>query len=286
MGKYKIKVGIIGGSGLEDIANRILESATEIKPEELKNDFGEPSGAIYSGILHGVEVALLSRHGSGHRLSPSQVNYRANIEALKMLGCTHILASNACGSLVEDIGRGKLVVLTSFIDRTNGRKGTMFDGSSSKYPGVCHVPMEPAFHPEVRNVLLKAGETLGLNMAPAYKGTIISVEGPRFSSRAESKAFRMWGAELIGMTTCPEVCLAKEAGLLYASIAMVTDNDCWDDKCDNDGVCVPDVMAVFKQNVSKVTQLIIKAVELIGKRDWDQEIDDLKDLIKSSNMTK
>ncbi|XP_063991022.1 S-methyl-5'-thioadenosine phosphorylase [Diachasmimorpha longicaudata] len=281
MGKYPIKIGIIGGSGLEDLAKRVLTDPTIIEKDQVQNDFGVPSDKIYLGNISGVPVALLSRHGPGHRVSPTTVNYRANLEALKSLGCTHILASTACGSLSESIGRGQLVIPDSFIDRTNSRKGTFFDGTSSKYPGVCHVPMEPAFHPATAEALAQAGKALGQSVKTG--GTIVSIEGPRFSSKAESKAWRLWGGDLINMTTCPEVCLAKEAGLLYAAVAMATDYDCWRESEKN--VCAADVMEVFQQNVSKVTELIVRAIEIIRDMEWDEHIDDLKNLIESGNVS-
>lgn len=281
MGKYPIKIGIIGGSGLEDLAKRVLTDPTVIEKDQVQNDFGVPSDKIYLGNISGVPVALLSRHGPGHRVSPTNVNYRANLEALKSLGCTHILASTACGSLSESIGRGQLVIPDSFIDRTNSRKGTFFDGTSSKYPGVCHVPMEPAFHPATAEALAQAGKALGQSVKTG--GTIVSIEGPRFSSKAESKAWRLWGGDLINMTTCPEVCLAKEAGLLYAAVAMATDYDCWRE-CEKN-VCAADVMEVFQQNVSKVTELIVRAIEIIRDIEWDEHINDLKNLIESGNVS-
>lgn len=145
-----------------------------------------------------------SRHGEGHRISPSNVDYRANIECLKSIGCTHILATTACGSLTESISPGQLVIPDSFIDRTHLRKSTFFDGSMvARYPGVCHVPMEPAFHPRTSKILVEAGKTLGTNLK--HGATIVTIEGPRFSSKAESKAFQLWGGHLVNMTTCPEV---------------------------------------------------------------------------------
>ncbi|XP_054011362.1 S-methyl-5'-thioadenosine phosphorylase [Hylaeus anthracinus] len=281
MTKYKVKIGIIGGSGLDDPQNQILNSRTVTTREEAKNDFGLPSSDLYHGIINGVDVVLLSRHGPGHKISPTTVNYRANIEALRLAGCTHILASAACGSLQESICRGQLVVPDSFIDRTIKRHVTFYDGSSSKYSGVCHMPMEPAFNPETSNILFEVGNELGYEIRNG--GTIMVIEGPRFSSRAESNAFRLWGGDLIGMTTCPEVYLAKEAGLLYAIIAMATDYDCWRDCEDN--VHAADVVAVFKQNVNKVTNLLVKAIKTIGEKNWDNEIDDLKDLCQSSNVS-
>ncbi|XP_074099649.1 S-methyl-5'-thioadenosine phosphorylase [Cotesia typhae] len=280
MGKYKIKVGIIGGSGLGDIANKVLKNSNQLDLKDLKNDFGFPSGNIHTGVINGVEVALLSRHGQGHKINPTNVNYRANIEALKLIGCTHILASNACGSLCEEIGRGQLVIPDSYIDRTVARKNSLFDGTSPRYQGVCHMPMEPSFHPDVADVFEQAAKELGINVRRG--GTIVIIEGPRFSSKAESNAFRLWGGHLVGMTSCPEVSVAKETGIIYGAIAMATDYDCWKE---SDNVCAGDVIQVFLQNVSKITDLLVKAVELIGQRQWDQQLDHLKNLVESGNVS-
>ncbi|KAL0108454.1 hypothetical protein PUN28_015181 [Cardiocondyla obscurior] len=277
----KIKVGIICGSGLGETLSKSFNCSSTTSRENAKNDFGYPSSDLYHGCIHGVNVVLLARHGVGHVFSPTGVNYRANIEALKVAGCTHILASTACGSLIEDIGRGQLVVPDNFIDRTNSRKGTFYDGTSAKYSGVCHMPMEPAFDPRTSNTLLKAGKNLGYNLRKG--GTVITIEGPRFSSKAESNALRIWGGHLVNMTICPEVFLAKEAGLLYAAVAMATDYDCW--KETEDTVHAADVLVVFRQNVDKITKVLLEAVKIIGCEDWEQDILKLKDLIESSNVT-
>ncbi|XP_076164766.1 S-methyl-5'-thioadenosine phosphorylase isoform X2 [Ptiloglossa arizonensis] len=252
-----------------------------ITREEAKNDFGLPSSDLYYGTLNRVDVILLSRHGSGHKISPTAVNYRANIEALRLAKCTHILASAACGSLQESISKGQLVVPNSFIDKTIKRNTTFYDGTSSEYSGVCHMPMEPAFNPETSKILFEVAKDLGYEIRNG--GTVVVIEGPHFSSKAESNALRLWGGDLVGMTTCPEVYLAKEAGLLYTVIAMATDYDCWRDCEDN--VHAADVVAVFKQNVSKVTNLLLKAIEVIGERNWDNEINTLKALCHSSNVS-
>ncbi|XP_014208413.1 S-methyl-5'-thioadenosine phosphorylase [Copidosoma floridanum] len=281
MGKYKIKIGIIGGSGLEDPANQFFKSNEVFKNEDAKNEFGLPSSHLCQGTIAGIDVVLLSRHGSGHKKAPTAVNYRANIEALRLVGCTHILASTACGSLAESIGRGQLVIPDSFIDRTVHRKNTFYDGTSANFSGVCYVPCEPAFDPRVADILEKAAKELDISVKKG--ATVVTIEGPRYSSKAESNMFRQWGGHLINMTTCPEVYLAKEAGLLYAAVAIATDYDCWKDS--EDIVCAPEVIKEFKKNVGKVTQLIVKTVELIGKEDWDQQIDDLKTVLKTNNIS-
>ncbi|XP_076233636.1 S-methyl-5'-thioadenosine phosphorylase [Calliopsis andreniformis] len=281
MTKYKVKVGIIGGSGLDNPQNHILDCDTVTKREEAKNDFGLPSGDLHHGSINGVDVVLLSRHGPSHTLSPSAVNYRANIEALRIARCTHILASTACGSLQESIFKGHLVIPDSFIDRTFNRNVTFYDGTSSNYPGVCHMPMEPAFDVDTSKILYEAGKELGYDIKNG--GTVMTIEGPRFSSKAESNLMRLWGGDLVNMTICPEVYLAKEAGLLYAAVAMATDYDCWKE-CE-DKVHAADVVVTFKKNVSKITNVLLKAVQVIGEKNWDKEIDTLKELCQTSNVS-
>ncbi|XP_012221003.1 S-methyl-5'-thioadenosine phosphorylase [Linepithema humile] len=277
----KVKVGIISGSGLGDSLHKIFNCSNTTCCENAKNEFGYPSSDLYHGSINGISIVLISRHGIGHKISPTAVNYRANIEALRLVGCTHLLASTACGSLTESIGRGQLVIPDSFLDRTNARKRTFYDGTSDKYSGVCHMPMEPAFDPRTSDILFQAAQKLGHNIKKG--GTIVTIEGPRFSSKAESNALRLWGGHLVNMTTCPEVYLAKEAGLLYASVAMATDYDCWRD-CENN-VNAADVIAIFKQNVNKITDVLLEAVKMIGSTNWEQDIRELKDIIESSNVS-
>lgn len=281
MAKYEVKIGIIRGSGLGKPLDWAAHNYEVITREEAKNDFGLPSSDLLCYTHCGVKVVLLSRHGPTHEISPNAVNYRANIEALKLIGCTHILASTACGSLQESICKGQLVIPDSFLDRTISRKVTLYDGTSSRYAGVCHMPMEPAFDPSTSEILFEIGKELGYEIRKG--GTIVTIEGPRFSSKAESNASRLWGGHLVNMTTCPEVYLAKEAGLLYATVAMATDYDCWRD-CD-DNVHVSDVLAVFSQNVKKVKKILDEAITVIGKRNWDEEIDCLQKLCQSSNVS-
>ena len=281
MTKYQVKIGIIGGSGLDDPQNHILNCDTVTTREAAKNDFGLPSGDLHHGNINGVDVVLLSRHGPGHTLSPTTVNYRANIEALRAAGCTHILASTACGSLQESISKGQLVIPDSFVDRTFSRSVTFYDGTSAKYPGVCHIPMEPAFDVKTSKILYEVGKELNYDIRKG--ATVITIEGPRFSSKAESNMMRLWGGDLVNMTICPEVYLAKEAGLLYAAVAMATDYDCWKD-CE-DKVHAADVVVVFKRNVSKVTNMLVKAVQVIGEQNWDKEIGALKELCETSNVS-
>ncbi|CAK9822446.1 S-methyl-5'-thioadenosine phosphorylase [Anthophora retusa] len=281
MNKHKVKVGIICGTGLGDPQNQIVKCQTVTTQEEAKNDFGLPSSDLYHGNINNVDVVMLSRHGPGHKTSPTAVNYRANIEALRLAGCTHILASTACGSLQEYIVKGQLVIPDSFLDRTIKRSTTFYDGVSSKYPGVCHMPMEPAFDPSTSEILFEVGKELGYTIQKG--GIIVTIEGPRFSSKAESNLLRSWGGHLVNMTICPEVYLAKEAGLLYAAVALATDYDCWKD-C-KDKVHPADVVIVFKQNVVKIKETFVKAIKIIGERNWDKEIDELQELCRSCNVS-
>uniref|UniRef100_A0A668UH08 Purine nucleoside phosphorylase n=1 Tax=Oreochromis aureus TaxID=47969 RepID=A0A668UH08_OREAU len=214
------QIGIIGGSGLDD--PDILEGRTE---RYVETPYGKPSDALILGKIKNVDCVLLARHGRQHTIMPSNVNYRANIWALREEGCTHLLVTTACGSLREEIQPGDIVIIDQFIDRTTKRSQTLYDGQPTSPPGVCHVPMAEPFCNKTREVLVEVARSLGVKCH--VRGTMLTIEGPRFSSRAESLMFRQWGADVINMTTVPEVVLAKEAGLCYASIAMATDYDCW-----------------------------------------------------------
>lgn len=264
-----VKIGIIGGSGFYK-----LESLEGKAVREVHTPFGSPSTCPVEGTLGGVPVVVLARHGDHHSIPPGEVNYRANIWALKELGVTHILAATACGSLKEEIKPGMFVILNSFIDRTNGRAQSFY--SKDGLPGVCHIPMEPAFCTRTRQLVVEECKALGYEMKET--GTAVTIQGPRFSSRAESNMFRMWGADVVNMTTVPEVVLAKEAGLSYTSIALSTDYDCWKDTVvDQQGV-----LAIFASNVSRVKILIENVVGKIGKEDWEDMIKTNQDLAANS----
>ena len=246
------KIGIIGGSGLDDPA--ILESECDI---EVNTPYGPPSCCLKCGKINGVEVVLLGRHGREHTHPPTQVNYRANIHALKAAGCTHILATTAVGSLRENIGRGDLVILDQFIDFTKHRKNTFFEEFEPHNPQ--HTPMAEPFDRGLRDILIKQCEHLGL--AFHKTGTVVTIEGPRFSTKAESNMFRLWGADVINMSIATEAALANEAGIPYAAVAMSTDYDCWKD--DEEPVSWETILAVFQANAEKVTRLLIEAVPAI-----------------------
>ena len=242
-------IGIIGGSGLDDPA--ILKHAEEVA---LNTPYGEPSSSLTTGDIEGVKVALVARHGKKHTLYPSAVNFRANIWVLKSLGCTHIIATTACGSLREEIEPGHLVFPDQFIDRTTKRMSTFYDKDL-----VCHIPMAEPFCPTLRELLISGARELGIRHHPL--GTVVTIEGPRFSTKAESHLFRSWGCDVINMTTVPEVTLAREAGLCYAAIAMSTDYDCWHDT--EEHVTIEMILGMMKRNAENVIRLILATIPRI-----------------------
>ena len=219
---YAIKVGIIGGSGLDD--PDILKNAVDL---ELQTPYGSPTSPLRCGTIEGVDCVLLARHGRDHTIQPTDVNFRANIYALKSMGCTHLVVSTAVGILTEDFKPGELALLDQYIDRTTKRPSTFYDGEPNHPPGVCHIPQGSPFCEETRQTVLGVASDLGLTMHPT--ATVVSIEGPRFSSRAESNFFRMLDADIINMSLVPEAPLAAEAGMAYCAIAMCTDYDSWKD---------------------------------------------------------
>ncbi|TVQ37381.1 MAG: S-methyl-5'-thioadenosine phosphorylase [Spirochaetaceae bacterium] len=248
-----IKVGIIGGSGLEN-----PEIIAE--PEELAvtTRFGPPSSTLTAGAIGGVEVLILSRHDRNHRLPPTQVPNRANLQALKDQGCTHVLATTAVGSLRREIGRGDFVILDQFIDFTRRRDVTVFDSFED---GMHHVPMAEPFDGGLRRLLFEAATERGI---PVHKrGTVVTIEGPRFSTRAESNMFRAWGADVINMSTAPECIIANELELPYAAVAMSTDYDCW--KQDEEPVTWQAVLEIFAQNAARMTELLVAVIPDIAQ---------------------
>ena len=244
-----MKIAIIGGSGFENPS--ILKNPGET---EVETPFGKPSSSFKTGEIGGVEVFILSRHGRDHSIPPTQVNNRANVWAIKKLGCTHILATTACGSLREEIGRGDLVIPDQFIDFTRHRDVTfhqVFGNGELK-----HTPMADPFDNNLRMKLIEKASELNLRFHP--NGTVITIEGPRFSTRAESKMFRSWGADVINMSVAPECILANELQIPYAAIALSTDYDCW--KTDEEPVTWEEVLKVFNHNIGNVIRLIVATV--------------------------
>ena len=244
-----IRIGIIGGSGLEN--PEILQRSEE---KHVETPYGIPSSSLIFGLLNDTEIVILSRHGRLHTITPSKVNNRANIFALKEEGCTHIIASTACGSLREDICRGDLVIPDQFIDFTRHRDITFFD--EFKPGSMNHTPMADPFNGDLRNLIVSTAGALGIKIHD--RGTLVTIEGPRFSTRAESKMFRLWGADIINMSVAPEVILANELGIPYAAIAMSTDYDCW--KEDETPVSWEAVIEVFNRNVATVLRLIREVI--------------------------
>ncbi len=246
------RIAIIGGSGLENPG--ILQSPVETLVD---TPFGKPSSAMLSGKINQKEVVVLSRHGYDHTIPPSHVNNRANIYGLKEAGCTHILATTACGSLRDDITRGDIVIPDQFIDFTRFREITFFDRFE---PGqMNHSPMADPFDGALRQLLVNEARESGIRFHE--KGTLITIEGPRFSTRAESRMFRMWGADIINMSITPEAILANELNIPYAVIAMSTDYDSW--KENETPVSWEEVIAVFKENVNRVLNLLLSVISKI-----------------------
>lgn len=246
------KIGIIGGSGLDN--PDILQDARDVTVE---TSFGAPSAPLKEGTIEGKEVAILARHGREHTVPPTFVNYRANIMALKDAGCDLILATTACGSLREEIDRGHLVILDQFIDFTRRRPVSFYEEFEPH--GAVHTGMADPFDENLRKLLNDGCESLDLTHHK--KGCVVTIEGSRFSTRAESNMYRMWGADVINMSVAPECILANEAGIPYAAVAMSTDYDCW--KTDEAPVTWEDILEVFKGNVEKVVSLLKEAIKNI-----------------------
>jgi 5'-methylthioadenosine phosphorylase len=249
-----VRIGIIGGSGLED--PKILKNAQGIDSD---TPYGAPSSPLTTGDIEGVSVVLLARHGKHHTITPTHVNFRANIWALKQTGCTHIIATTAVGSLREEIGRGDLVIVDQFIDFTRFRKVTFFDEFEAG--NARHTAMPDPFSQDIRSVLITCAKELGV---PFHEcGTVITCEGPRFATRAESRMFRVLGADIVNMSVAPEAALANEAGIPYAAVAMSTDYDSW--KEDEEPVTWDMILEIFSKNVEKITSLLLKAVPRLAQ---------------------
>lgn len=230
-------IGVIGGSGVNAASD--LEDAQEIA---VNSAFGEPSGPVTMGTLAGVKFTFIARHGPGHRLPPSEINYRANIDVLKRCGVTDVIAVSAVGSLKEDMKPGDFVAVDQFIDRTTGRERSFFG------PGlVAHVAMADPVCAQLSARV--AGAVRGAGARVHRGGCYIAIDGPQFSTRAESALYRQWGADVIGMTAMPEARLAREAELPYALLGMVTDYDCWREG--EEGVAVDAILAVLRHNAER-----------------------------------
>jgi 5'-methylthioadenosine phosphorylase len=245
-------IGIIGGSGLYEI-----DGIESIKEVAVKTPFGPPSDRFITGTLGGVKVVFLARHGRGHRFSPSEVNYRANIYGMKKLGVEAIVSVSACGSLREEMKPLDFVVPDQLVDRTNKMRETSFftDGI------VAHVGFADPFAEELRKILIDSAKKADATVHP--KGTYIVIEGPQFSTKAESCLYRSWGMDIIGMTNITEAKLAREAEISYATLAAVTDYDCWHEA--HDTVTVEMIIANLQKNVGMSKKILKVAIPLMGQ---------------------
>ena len=235
-------IGIIGGSGIYDI-----EGLTEVRRENIASPFGEASDAVLRGRLGDQEMVFLPRHGRGHRVPPSQLNFRANIDVLKRCGVTEIVSLSAVGSLREDLPPGTFVVVDQFIDRTFARQKSFFEKGL-----VAHVSMADPVCRRLGDHIHDAAQAVGIDCHRG--GTYLVMEGPQFSTRAESELYRQWGCDVIGMTNMPEAKLAREAEMCYATVAMVTDYDCWHPE--HDDVTVDQVVRVLLANADRARKLV------------------------------
>lgn len=252
-GTTPVRLGVIGGSGLYEI-----EGLSETERIEVRSPFGAPSDSLLLGRLGETEMVFLPRHGRGHRLTPGAIDYRANIDALKRAGVTDIVSLGAVGSLREDITPGDFVLVDQFIDRTFAREKSFFGAGLA-----AHVSMADPVCPRLGERLLAAGEGLGLKLVRG--GTYLAMEGPQFSTVAESELYRQWGCAVIGMTAMPEAKLAREAEICYASVAMVTDYDCWHP--DHAAVTVDAIVHTLHENAAAARRLVASlAVALEAQR--------------------
>lgn len=244
-------IGVIGGSGLYE-----MEGLTDLRSVAVETPFGAPSDEFITGVLDGVKIVFLPRHGKGHRLLPSEVNFRANIYGMKKLGVTRVISVSAVGSMKEEIVPGHIVIPDQFIDRTNATRNNTFFGQGV----VAHVQFADPVCTELSGNLAEAALAAGATVHRG--GTYICMEGPAFSTRAESNMYRSFGVSVIGMTNIPEAKLAREAELCYGVIALATDYDCWHES--HDDVSVDAVLAIIKKNVTMAKAIIRNAVTRIG----------------------
>ncbi len=236
-------IGVIGGSGLYQ-----MEGLSDLREVHVETPFGPPSDAFITGVLDGVKMVFLPRHGRGHRFLPSEVNYRANIYGMKTLGVERIISVSAVGSMREDIEPGHIVIPDQFFDRTQGKRASTFFGN-----GVTgHVQFADPTCADLAAVLGESAKSVGANVHRG--GTYLCIEGPNFSTRAESRIYRSWGVDIIGMTNIPEARLAREAEICYATIALATDYDCWHEG--HDDVSVEAVIAIIQKNVAMARNIV------------------------------
>src|SRR6478752_5627743 len=240
----KAVLGIIGGSGIYD-----LPGLEKVRQKKIKSPWGEPSGALRVGEIAGTPVVFLARHDKGHRLSPSDINYRANIDVLKRAGVTDLISLSACGSFKEELPPGAFVLVDQFIDRTHKRESSFFGKGCVAHVSMAH-PVSPRLRIHIANAALAEG------IEVKRDGTYVCMEGPQFSTYAESMTYKQLGYSVIGMTNMPEAKLAREAEICYATVAMVTDFDCWHP--DHDAVTVQDIITVLTTNAEKAKTLVAR----------------------------
>jgi 5'-methylthioadenosine phosphorylase len=252
MSQPQARIGVIGGTGLYDI-----EGLTDVKEVRPDTPFGKPSDAIVAGKLGGVGIAFLPRHGKGHHINPTEVPYRANIYALKALGVEFIISSNSCGSFKAELKPGHLLVPDQIIDRTRQRVNTFFGEGV-----VAHIQFADPFCPVLSDIVYKAAKEAG---ATVHKGgTFIAMEGPAFSTRAESRLYKAWGADVLGMTVLPEAKLSREAEICYASIACITDYDSWHET--NETVTIEAILKTMHNNIDLAKKTVRLAAGKVPKK--------------------
>ncbi len=248
--RREASVGVIGGSGLYR-----MEGLKDAKEYRIRTPFGAPSGAVVVGLIDGVRVAFLARHGSGHRLSPSEINYRANIYALKSLGVSRVISISAVGSMKESIKPEDVVIPDQFLDLTKRRASTFFEGGV-----VAHVAFGDPVCAGLSEKLASSGRRVGATVHSG--GAYVCIEGPQFSTKGESMLYRRWGVDVIGMTNMPEAKLAREAELCYATMALVTDYDCWHEM--EEAVTVEAILATLHRNVELAKRILREAIPAVA----------------------
>jgi 5'-methylthioadenosine phosphorylase len=243
----KAVLGIIGGSGIYE-----LPGLQNVREERIASPWGEPSGSLRIGDIAGLPVVFLPRHDKGHRLSPSDINYRANIDVLKRAGVTDLVSLSACGSFKQDMPPGTFVLIDQFVDRTYRRESSFFGRGLVAHVSMAH-PVSPVLRGQLRNAAMAEG------IEPKWGGTYVCMEGPQFSTLAESMTYKELGYSVIGMTNMPEAKLAREAEICYATVAMVTDFDCWHP--DHDAVTVQDIIKVLVDNADRAKRLVARLAQ-------------------------
>ena len=253
---FNLKIGIIGGTGL-DRDHTIIKDLKMVSVGT--TPYGDPSDSqVISGLIEGIPVVVMGRHGSKHDINPSDVNYRANLWTLKELECTHVLVTTACGSLKLELSPGDFAVVDQYIDRTSLRKRTFYK--------VSHIPQGRPFDSKMQTILEESCTQLGYKCHPSV--TTVTIEGPRFSTLAESRLYQSWGADIVNMTTVPEAQLAAELGLIYGALALVTDYDCWHESEDQ-SVSVDLVMNRLKELAERAKNVLVLTVKKISETDWN-----------------